>query len=165
MNLHSAKKLFFFIFLVVIIPLNAHAMNRAGRLGAGFTNQLASDIPAMSFKLQKSRSFAFGGVFGIDSSDDGGWGAGIKAYRNIFDEPMANFYASMLAALASKKSATGEDLSGFQFDFTLGSEFSFTGLNSIGFSFEFGISLNKLDDFAIQTVGNNFVVAGVHFYL
>jgi hypothetical protein len=48
---------------------------------------------------------------------------------------------------------------------TLGTEFSFEGLESIGFSFEFGISINKLDDVRIQTTGNNFVTAGVHFYL
>jgi len=165
MKLKSAKHFLFFIVLVALIPLNVSAMNRTGRLGAGFTTQLVNDLPAISFKLQKSKSFAFGGLFGLDSSDNGGWGAGFKVYKNIFDEPMANFYASLLGAVTSKKSATAEDQSGFQFDFTLGSEFSFTGLNSLGFSFEFGISLNKLDDFAIQTVGNNFLIAGVHFYL
>jgi hypothetical protein len=165
MKIKSTKSLFVLFIMVAFIPLNINAMNRTGRLGAGFTNQLVNDLPAMSFKLQKSKSFAFGGVFGLDSSDTGGWGAGVKVYRNIFDEPMANFYASMLGALTSKKSSATEDQSGFQFDFTLGSEFSFTGLNSIGFSFEFGLSLNKLDDFVIQTVGNSFIVAGVHFYL
>ena len=47
----------------------------------------------------------------------------------------------------------------------MGSEFSFAGLSSLGFSVEFGLSLNKVDEFVVETVGDNFIVAGAHFYL
>jgi hypothetical protein len=144
----------------------AMALERVGRLGVGFHNQFKTDIPAVSFKLQKSSSSAFSGSFGIDTdSNTGGYGAGLKYFRNLFDEPQANFYVAALGAMISQKQNGGEDQSGFQFDLSLGSEFSFAGLSSLGFSFEFGVSLNKLKDFVIQTTGQNFVVGSVHFYL
>jgi hypothetical protein len=144
---------------------SASAIERLGRLGVGYSSQLKNDLPSISFKLQQSSSFSFGGVFGIDTGDDGGWGAGLKFYRHLFDEPQLNFYAAGLAAIISKKDPILADESGFQFDLTLGADFTFTGLESLGFSFEFGLSLNKIDDFRVQTVGNNFVVAALHFYL
>ena len=144
---------------------SAQGMDRRGRLGAGFSNQLKNGIPAISFKLQKSRSFAFGGIFGLNSdASSGGTGGGLKLYRNIFDEPQLNFYASSLIGFISQKRSSG-DQSGFQVDLTMGSEFSFAGLSSLGFSVEFGVSLNKVDEFIVETVGDHFVVAGAHFYL
>lgn len=143
----------------------AHALEKTNRLGVGMTNQLKNDFPALSFKIQKSRSFAFGGMAGVSTSDsNGGAGAGIKLYRNIFDEPQLNFYFAGMGALISNK-IDGKNYSGFQFDLSLGSEFHFTGLNSIGFSFEFGLSANKKKDFVFETLGNHFVVSGIHFYL
>jgi hypothetical protein len=155
----------FIIATVLTFLSSAHAMDRRGRLGAGFTNQLQNGIPAISFKLQKSRSFSFGGVFGINTdASNGGTGGGLKLYRNIFEEPQLNFYASSLIGFISQKRSSG-DQSGFQVDLTMGSEFSFAGLSSLGFSVEFGISLNKVDEFVVETVGDNFIVAGAHFYL
>lgn len=145
--------------------MNAHAVNRMGRLGVGVSNQLSNDLSSLSFKLQKSQSFAFGGVLGLSTDDNhGGHGFGVKAYKIFYDEPQLNFYGSVLGALISKKIG-GESDSGFQIDFTFGSEFHFTGLYSLGLSFEFGISLNKMDEFVIETVGDHFVSAGIHFYL
>jgi hypothetical protein len=152
------------MFFVPFTP-SAHALEKTNRLGVGMTNQLKTDFPSLSFKIQKSKSFAFGGMAGISTSDtNGGYGAGIKLYRNIFDEPQLNFYLSGMLGLLSSKIA-GKSYSGFQADLSLGSEFHLSGLNSIGFSFEFGVSANKKKDFVFETLGNSFVVAGVHFYL
>lgn len=153
---------FFFIF---IFSLNSEAVDRRGRLGVGLSNQLKNSIPSLSFKLQRSQAFAIGGEIGYNSDDaDGGYGAALKLYRNFFQEPQLVFYGSLLAGLI-ERSTGGVEEDGFQVDLALGSEFSFTGLNSIGFSFEFGISMNKLDDFVIETIGNNFIVSSIHFYL
>ena len=143
----------------------ASALEKTNRMGVGMTNQLKNDFPAISFKTQKSRSFAYGGMLGLSTSDTkGGYGAGLKLYRNIFDEPQLNFYMAGAAALLSNKIG-GKNYSGFQFDLSFGSEFHFTGLNSLGFSFEFGVSANKKKDFVFETLGNNCLVAGIHFYL
>lgn len=143
----------------------SHAFDKMHRLGLGMSNQLKNDFPALSFKTQKNRSFAFGGLAGISTDkNDGGYGVGLKVYRNIFDEPQLNFYFAGMGALLSNK-INQTSYSGFQFDLSMGSEFHFTGLNSIGFSFEFGVSASKTKEFVFQTLGNNFVVSAVHFYL
>lgn len=159
------KNTIIFLFSFLAITSTSLATERIGRLGVGMTTQLVNDLPAISFKIQQSKSFSFGGLLSLDSSDTGGWGAGIKLYRVIFEEPQANFYFGFLGALLNDKKDESTDKTGFQFDLTVGSEFSFAGLTSLGLSFETGISLNKIDDFAIQTVGSQFIIGSIHFYL
>lgn len=143
-----------------------HAIERRGRLGVGFSNQLMIDAPAISFKIQKSRSFSFGGLLGLSTdSDNGGFGAGLKFHKILFDEPQLNFYSSLLGAYIKDNSALNDGRSGFQFDLTLGTEFSFVGLQSLAFSLEFGLSMHKLNEFVIETTSGGLVVAAVHFYL
>jgi hypothetical protein len=134
----------------------------SGRLGLGLSNQLASNMSAISFKIQQTESSAFGGLVALDSnSDTTDYGLGLKGYRLLFDEPHLNFYASGLVAALKKN-----DQSGYQLDGTLGSEFYIPGLESIGFSFEFGLSINKVNDVRrIETVGYEFINAAIHFYL
>lgn len=140
----------------------SYALNLIGRMGIGMSNQLISDISSISFKVHRSRKTAMGAVIGIDANSDSmDYGAGLKIYRLIFDEPHLNFFGSGLIALINV-----DDKSGYQGDLTLGTEFHIPGIESIGFSFEFGVSINKLDDSThFQTVGYNFIVAGVHFYI
>jgi hypothetical protein len=141
------------------------ARETIGRMGLGMSNQLANDLPSISFKIMKNRAFGIGGLFGMSTSDsEGGYGAAIKIYRAFFEEPQLQFYGSILGGLIKEKNNNQSD-SGFQVDFTLGSEFSFVGLDSLGFSFEFGVSMNKSDDLVIETVGYHFITAAIHFYL
>ncbi len=164
-NPFCKSRILFIFTLFLFINSTPQAMERISRLGIGFSNQLKNDLTAVSFKLQKSKSFAFGGLLGYSNKDDGGGhSAALKVYRNIFDEPNLSFYTSVTGGLISKKT-NGESNSGFQADVTLGSEFSFAGLQSLGFSLEFGVSFYKLDSFISETVGNNFLVSAVHFYL
>lgn len=160
-------KMFSCLLLIAFFSISPeiHAFDKMNRLGLGMTNQLKNDFPALSFKMQKNRSFAFGGVLGLSTDkDSGGHGVGLKVYRNIFDEPQLNFYIAGLGAILNKK-INQTSYSGFQFDLSLGSEFHFSGLNSIGFSFEFGVSASKTKEFVFQTLGNHFIVSAVHFYL
>ena len=152
------------LFLVIHTP-ESHALDKVSRLGVGMSNQLQNNIPAISIKMQKNRSFAIGALGGVSTdSEKGGYGVGLKAYRNIFDEPQLNFYLAAMGALLSSK-VNSTSYSGFQFDLSLGSEFHFQGLSSLGFSFEFGASAFKKKEFVFQTLGNNFIVMAIHFYL
>ena len=161
------KKDLLIILIVSLIATACYGKDHQGKLGVGFSNQLVNDIPALSFKLQKSRGSAYGGLISVDTEDPGGgYGAGLKYFGLLFDEPQLNFYYSILGAYISQKSSDASlDETGFQFDLTLGSEFVFRGLESVGFSFEFGFSFNKIQEFRIQTVGNGILAAGIHFYL
>lgn len=168
----SCKKLFSPLFALILLVFvvfghaeSSFAYDKTNRLGLGMTNQLKTDVPGLSFKMQKNRSFAFGGLFGLSTNPDtGGYGLGLKVYRNIFDEPQLNFYLAGMGAILSNK-VNRTSYSGFQFDLSLGSEFHFSGLQSLGFSFEFGASAYKKKDFVFETLGNNFIVSAIHFYL
>ena len=137
-------------------------------MGLGMTNQLANDIPALSLKIQQSKTFALGAIVGFKSNQDYTlYGGGIKLYRIIFDEPQLNFY--MAGLLASENYLTDDSKveSGYQVDGTFGTEFHFAGLESLGFSLEYGLSVRKVDDggSTFQTLGDQMIKAGVHFYL
>ncbi len=151
---------------LLLFTLNSYALDYMHRPGIGFTNQMKTNHPTLSFKVQKSRRFAMGILAGIDTDDSsGGYGFGVKAYRILIDEPQLNFYGGFLGGLINQKNLGRESETGFQIDLTLGTEFHFKGLNSLAFSLEFGFSFNKINDFVIETVGEHFVTAGVHFYL
>jgi hypothetical protein len=162
-------KIKFLIFALLLLPQMLWAADLRGRLGVGMTNQLANDIPAISLKLQQSKTFAVGGLVGFKSDEDATlYGAGVKFYRIIFDEPQLNFYFAGLFASESYLDEKKKSQTGFQIDGTLGSEFNFQGLESLGFSLEFGVSVRKADETggtSFQTLGDNFLKAAVHFYL
>lgn len=144
------------------------ASDLRGRMGVGATNQLANNIPALSLKVQQTKTFAIGGLVGFKSDQDNTlYGAGLKLYRIIFDEPQLNFYLAGTFATLNYLDEKEKAKSGYQIDGTLGSEFFFSGLESIGFSFEFGLSARNADKHgsSLQTLGDQFVKAAVHFYL
>jgi hypothetical protein len=163
------KQLFIILFLLTL-SLSAHSADLRGRMGIGASNQLANGLPAVSFKIQQSKTFALGGVLGFKSDQDQTlYGAGVKLYRIIFDEPQLNFYLSGLFATQNYLDTTKDTTkSGYQVDGCLGTEFHFAGLESIGFSFETGISARNVDSDGgntIQTLGDQFLKAAIHFYL
>lgn len=158
----------FFIFFFLFSSSLAFSADLRGRLGVGASNQLANEIPALSLKIQQTKTFAIGGILGFKSDQDETlYGAGVKFYRIIFDEPQLNFY--MAGLLASQNYLDGDKTrTGYQIDGTMGSEFHFNGLESIGFSFEFGLSVRDADPeggTSFETLGDQFVKAAVHFYL
>jgi hypothetical protein len=158
-----------FILLLALCPTLLMAADLRGRMGIGFSNQLANNLPAISLKIQQSKTFAIGGLVGFKSDQDNTlYGAGLKFYRIIFDEPQLNFYlAGLLATQNYVDPDTDKTKSGYQVDGTLGTEFHFSGLESIGFSFEFGVSARNTAQggSGFQTLGDNFLKAAVHFYL
>lgn len=161
-----------FLFLVFSLSVPAFSADLRGRMGVGATNQLANGLPALSLKVQQSKTFAMGAILGFNSDeDDTLYGAGLKLYRIIFDEPQLNFYMAGLFATQNFLDDQDKAKTGFQIDATLGTEFHFSGLESIGFSFEFGLSARDVNPdkpdsgMSFQTLGDQFVKAGVHFYL
>lgn len=152
----------------LLLSSSAWAVDRRGRLGVGFSNELDLGVPQFSLKIQKSRSFALGGIVGFNTAEKTGTlGAGLKLYHNIFEEPQLHFYSAFLGAVSKKKIQGGEDSrNDIQCNLTLGSEFSFAGLQSLAFSVEMGLSFLKSEEFTIGTTGGgSFLVASVHFYL
>jgi len=154
------------ILVALLMTNSACAMSLLGRLGIGATNQVVTGISALSVKLQRNRSTALSGIFGLNnSSDSSNYALGAKVYRLIYDEPQLNFY-SALAAITFTYQDEGDTVSGYQVDAGFGSEFSLQGLESIGFSFEFGLGVNKYNGGSnVQTYGHHIITSAVHFYL
>lgn len=145
-----------------------YALSLMGRLGVGMSDHLSTNMKTLSLKLQNSRVSALGGSFGIDTSEDGSFYAlGLKYYQLIYEEPQLNFYSAAGANIFTYKDEEEDaTASGYQLDGLFGSEFSFQGLESIGFSFEFGVSVYNIDEEThIATAGHNFLKSAIHFYL
>lgn len=151
----------------VFFSLSSYAMPLAGRLGIGMTNQVVTGIDALSLKLQRNRSTAVSGIFGLDSSNEASnYALGVKIYRLIYDEPQLNFYSALGVIGFTYLDTEEKTESGYQLDGTFGAEFSLQGLESIGFSFEFGLGMNRYENKStVKTVGHHMFMSAVHFYL
>jgi len=157
----------FVVFTLLVFPFEGQTRDLSGRLGIGMADHFLNGIPAVSFKLQRSSNYAIGALLGLrfSTDDSGGYAGGIKFYRMIFDEPNLNFYSMGALSLINVKSKTSSE-TGFQGDLGLGCEFHFNGLESLGFSFEFGVTLKRIyDEFTLESFGRNLIKAAVHFYL
>jgi hypothetical protein len=138
--------------------------NLTGRLGLGFTSQMATttlgNLPALSAKYFIRKNFATSLQLGFDSrSPNSAVGLGVKAFRNVFLESNTIFYIGAGGAFVSNQ---GTKLQGSLF---LGAEFFFSQVPSLGFSFEAGVrGDNSTGSFTIRTIGDNFLSAGTHFY-
>jgi hypothetical protein len=152
------------VLLGMLATSPALAESKSGHLGIGVSNQLANDLPAFSLKLQRTANFAFAllGNFSSDK-DRGGHGLAVKMMRTIFEEPQLNFYGALLLGHVSKKEDQIDVIRGVQIDGTLGTEFYFSGLTSIGFSFEMGLSVVKRDHLIFKTAGD--LLLSAYFYL
>jgi hypothetical protein len=161
------RKIFISLFLLVSVS-DSYAASLVGRLGVGMSDQLVTGMKTISLKLQQNRSTAIGGIFGIDNSEDGSFYAvGLRYYRFIYEEPQLNFYSAFSGSMFTYNNTTDDKTeSGYQVDGLFGSEFNFQGLESVGFSFEFGGSLYNYDSKThIATAGYNFIKSAIHFYL
>lgn len=160
------KQLIFIFFMFV--SYLAEGNDLRGRAGIGASNQLGNELPALSLKIQTTKTFAMGAILGFRSNQDETlYGAGVKFYRIIFDEPQLNFYMAGLIASENFIKDNSSMKNGFQIDGTLGTEFHFAGLESIGLSFEMGLSAREVSSggTSFQTLGDQFLKAAFHFYL
>ena len=66
---YSYMRKFILAFILIVMNLGVAKadVNLIGRLGMGYTNQLANNMEAISFKVQRSRSSALGVVLGFKS--------------------------------------------------------------------------------------------------
>lgn len=138
--------------------------NLRGRLGLGFTNQIATTggtLPALSSKYYLDKGTAVGLGVGFDTrANDSQTAIGFKLFKNIFTESNLIFYMGLGLAYVNHK---GSKFQGMGF---LGGEFFFERIPSLGLSFEAGVRGDSTSgSFAVRTTGDSFLTAGMHFYL
>jgi hypothetical protein len=154
----------FFLFLATSSSALAEDKSLRGRLGVGFTNQIATSvdgtIPALSGKYYFSKGTAFSVGAGFDTRTANSTIAlGLKLYKNLFYESNLVFYTGGGMAFVNRQGSK------LQASLFLGSEFFIPQVPSLGLSFEAGIrGDNTSGSFALRTTGDSFLTAGMHFY-
>ena len=147
---------------------NAQAKELFGRLGIGYNAQFANTsltngVPAVSLKYGIAPRAAVELVGGFYSGSDGSGIFGLKYMQTIRAESYANFYGLGGVGLVSADHRSGtEFLGGF------GAEFFIPGVDSVGISFETGVSAENLSalsgSYVLKTFGVSFINAGMHYY-
>ncbi|OFZ21727.1 MAG: hypothetical protein A2X94_15685 [Bdellovibrionales bacterium GWB1_55_8] len=151
--------------MLFLSSADALAKDLQGRLGLGYNSQFANataenGVPGISLKYGLTRDLAAAAVLGMTTASPSNSVTAVKFFKNLFYETNLNFYFTTGAGILS-----GGGKSGVEFLGAFGAEFFIPGIESLGFSFETGGSLDNLGDgFALKTHGASFLDAGIHFY-
>ncbi|MFN8792238.1 MAG: organic solvent tolerance protein [Bdellovibrionales bacterium] len=165
------SRLFSALGLLTLILLGAsaaHAKDLANRLGVGIKNNNSFDVPAVAAVYYPNADVGLTGSLGVDTAEDNSafaFNVGIR--RILFRENQMNFYYGGQAGLVNRETptATGSDQdSGFELNVVFGAEFFFTGLESLGFTFEAGAGLTSMDETRFRTIADHPLRAGLIFY-
>ncbi|MBL7544273.1 MAG: organic solvent tolerance protein [Bdellovibrionaceae bacterium] len=149
---------------VLILSEIAMAKDLASRLGVGVKNNSSEDVPAVSVVYYPNHDFGITGGIGIDTKKDQSKfvvNGGVR--KVLFKENQLNFYFGGQLGLVNYEGG-GEKQNGFELNAIFGAEFFFTGLDSLGFSFEGGAGISSLKDVRFRTVADSPVRAGITFY-
>lgn len=156
---------------VLFFSAQAGAVDLANRLGLGYTNQMSEDLPSITARYYPNSMTGMSLAVGVDTkNNESKFGALAKLYRVIFTEANMNFYVGGGAGLLSVESiplggTTVENQSGFELMGFLGGEFFFSGLESLGFTFEAGIGIRSdSNGTRFRTVGDHPLRGGIIFY-
>jgi hypothetical protein len=149
---------------LAILPI-AEAKDLTNRLGVGFKNQFAFDLPAIAVQYYPGPELGLAAIVGVDTQKNSSrFGAMVKLNRIIFQEDNLNFYLGAGAGLLSNEIA-GSNESGFELMAYGGAEFFLAGLENLGFSMEFGPSVTSLSSqVRFATFGDSPLRAGMTFY-
>ena len=163
-----AKALIAFVLITLafaLVPASAEARDMTNRMGIGYKNQFANEIPGIALQYYPGADLGLSASLGVDTQKDSSkFGAMLKLYRIIFQEDNLNFYMGAGAGLVSQERA-GANESGFELMGFGGCEFFFTGLENIGFSFEMGTAITSLSsNVRFRTFGDSPLRAGIIFY-
>lgn len=155
--------------LVLLLSNVGFAKDLSTRLGVGIKNNNSVDLPSIAAVYYPNADVGLTGSLGVDTQENSSkfaFNAGIR--RILFKENNMNFYYGGQVGLLNVETDTGSGTSnkesGFEMNVVFGAEFFFTGLDSLGFSFEGGVGLSSLDETRFRTVGDHPLKAGLIFY-
>ncbi|MBS1958948.1 MAG: hypothetical protein JST80_05705 [Bdellovibrionales bacterium] len=164
----SGLRLRVFISLVLLMAPCAEAKELVGRLGLGYNAQFANTqqvngVPAISIKYGVAPRAMIEAIGGFYSGSNGTGVAALKYMYTVHAESYANFYFLFGGGYVSANHQNGTEFVG-----GLGCEFFIPGVDSVGLSFETGMSIESLTSgtgsFVLKTFGVSFINAGMHFY-
>lgn len=158
-----------FIFLTFIFgPLTGPLMAKdlTSRLGVGYASSFISgDAPGISARYYPSPDLGFSASLAVDTKENASqFGFMVKLYKVVFPEDNMNFFMGSGVGLISLEEG-GQTNSGFELNAYVGGEYFFTGLESLGFSFEAGVGVASVGSAVrFRTIGSNPLKAGIIFY-
>lgn len=172
MRLRLRQFLFLGILAGSLISIQASAKDLTNRLGVGYANQFGIDggLPSIAVRYYPNPDLGVSAQLGVDTEENASkFGFLAKVFRIVFQEDNMNFYMGAGAGLISReKAATGggsDNDSGFELSGYVGGEFFFSGLDSLGFSFETGVGVTSISsEVRFRTIGDHPTRAGLTFY-
>lgn len=149
---------------VLAFAPTVHAKDLTSRLGVGFRNSYAFDLPSLAAHYYPTSDMGFVGALGIDTEDQNSKFALSGGVRKIvFTEDNLNFFMGGVLSMVSKETGGSTD-SGFELAALVGAEFFFQGLENLGFNFETGMAVTNVKKVRFRTMGDSFLRAGMIFY-
>lgn len=141
------------------------AKDMTNRLGIGYKDQFATDLPGMAVQYYPGPDLGLSGVLAIDTQKDNSrFGMMARLHKIIFHEDNLHFYMGAGAGMLSVETA-GNNQSGFELQGFGGAEFFLPGLENLGFSFEAGVGVTSLSSSVrFRTIGQSPIKAGIIFY-
>ncbi len=154
------------VLAVLVVGELAQAKELANRLGLGYKNQFSEDLPSIAAQYYPSSELGISASLGVDTADENSkFGFMVRLNKIVFLEDNLNFYMGAGAGLLSAENAAGQNESGFELAGFAGCEFFFTGLDSLGFSFETGAAVTSVSSGTrFRTMADSPVRAGMFFY-
>lgn len=151
---------------LLLLTSSVFAKDLTNRLGIGYKNQFSEDLPGIAAQYYPSSDIGVSGTLGVDTqSNNSKFGFMVKLYKIIFSEDNLNFYMGAGGGLLSTQVTGGQNESGFELAGYAGCEFFFTGLESLGFSFETGAGITSVSSgVRFRTFGDHPLRAGIMFY-
>lgn len=151
--------------MIFCLGASAQAKDLTNRLGIGYKNQFAEEVPGISLQYYPTSDYGISGTMGLDTEKDNSkFGMMFKFYRIVFTEKNMNFFMGAGAGLLSSETA-GKNSSGFELNGFVGGEFFLPGLDNLGFMFEAGLGvLNRSNGTRFRSYGDSPLRAGMNFY-
>jgi hypothetical protein len=153
--------------LVFLIALSSQALfgkELGSRLGVGVKNNTSEEVPSVAVVFFDNKYFCVTGGLGIDTQKNQSKFAFTGGVRKIlFRENQMNFYFGGQMGIVNFENA-GDKQNGFELNALFGGEFFFTGLESLGFSFEGGAGIASLKEVRFRTIADSPLRAGIVFY-
>ncbi|NQZ01274.1 MAG: organic solvent tolerance protein [Bdellovibrionales bacterium] len=156
----------------MVLSATASAKDLTNRLGVGYADQfgVTGGLPSLAVRYFPNSDVGISGQLGIDTQEDASkFGFLAKVFRIVFTEDNMNFYMGAGAGIISREQQNDngdfDNESGFEVSGYVGGEWFFSGLESLGFSFEAGIGVTSIDsEVRFRTIGDSPVKAGITFY-
>lgn len=158
------KRLVVLSFLLPLVGGLAEAKDLRQRLGVGIKDNTSFDLPSLAAVYYPSNEIGFTGGLGMDTrKENSKMNIQVGVRRVLFYEEHMNFYFGGSIGMVNNEVA-GDKQSGFELNALFGTEFFFSGLENLGWTFEGGAGVVSMKEVRFRTIADHPFRAGIVFY-